>query len=90
MIILTPSGHGTGVRPSCANSRTLTKPASGGRQSLQLARARQLAGVPELFVAAAEQYLLAVGAVADTAERRQVAGLLQRAAGQGTRRPGMH
>jgi signal transduction histidine kinase len=56
----------------------------GRRQALQLAMARRLAGVPELFAVAAEQYLPAVGAVADAAERRQVVGLLRRAAGQAT------
>src|ERR1700761_1789964 len=52
------------------------------RQALQLAMARRLAGVPELFAAAAEQYLPVADTVADTAERSQVAGLLRRAAGQ--------
>ena len=56
----------------------------GRRQVLQLAMARRLAGVPELFAAAAGQYLPAVGAVTDPAERTRVAGLLQRAAGQAT------
>ena len=46
--------------------------------------ARRLAAVPELFAVAAEQYLPVVDAVADAAERRQVAGLLRRAAGQAT------
>ena len=54
------------------------------RRALQLAMARRLAAVPELFAVAAEQYLPAVGAVTDAAERRQVAGLLRRAAGQAT------
>ena len=40
--------------------------------------------MPELFAVAAEQYLPVVGAAADAAERRQVAGLLRRAAGQAT------
>jgi len=52
------------------------------QQALQLAMARRLAAVPELFAAAAEQYLPVAGAVDDAAERRQVAGLLRRAAGQ--------
>ena len=56
----------------------------GRQQSLQLAMARRLAEVPELFAAAAEQYLPAVGAVADAAERHQVVRLLRRAAGQAT------
>jgi signal transduction histidine kinase len=54
------------------------------QQALQLAMARRLAAVPELFAAAAEQYLPVVGAVTDTAERRQVVRLLRRAAGQAT------
>ena len=54
------------------------------RRTVQLAMARRLAAVPELFAVAAEQYLPAVGSVADAAERRRVAGLLRRAAGQAT------
>jgi predicted ATPase/signal transduction histidine kinase len=56
----------------------------GRRRAVQLAMARRLAAVPELFSAAAEQYLPVADAVADAAERRQLAGLLQRAAGQAT------
>ena len=52
------------------------------RQALQLALARRLAAVPDLFAAAAEQYLPVADAVDDAAERRQVVGLLRRAAGQ--------
>jgi len=52
------------------------------QRALQLALARRLAAVPELFAAAAEQYLPVAGAVDDVAERRQVVGLLRRAAGQ--------
>ncbi|MFC4041526.1 AAA family ATPase [Dactylosporangium siamense] len=51
-------------------------------RTLQLSVARRLAGVPELFAAAAEQYLPVIGAVGDPAERHQVVGLLRRAAGQ--------
>jgi GAF domain-containing protein/predicted ATPase len=58
--------------------------APGRQRALQLAMARRLAAVPELFAVAAEQYLPAAGAVAGAAERRQVAGLLRRAAGQAT------
>ena len=54
------------------------------RRALQLAMARRLAGVPELFAVAAEQYLPVAGAIEDTAERRAVAGLLRCAAGQAT------
>jgi signal transduction histidine kinase len=54
------------------------------RRTLQLAMARRLAAVPELFAVAAEQYLPMIGAVDDPAERRAVVGLLQRAAGQAT------
>jgi signal transduction histidine kinase len=52
------------------------------RRTLQLAMARRLAGVPELFAVAAEQYLPVADAVDDTAERHQVVGLLRRAADQ--------
>ena len=52
------------------------------RHTLQLAMARRLAGVPELFAVAAGQYLPAIDAVEDPAERRAVVGLLRRAAGQ--------
>ena len=52
------------------------------RRTLQLGMARRLAGVPELFAVAAEQYLPVVDAVDDAAERRQVVGLLRRAADQ--------
>ena len=54
------------------------------RRALQLAMARRLAAVPELFAVAAEQYLAVAGAIEDTAEQRTVAGLLRRAAGQAT------
>ena len=50
------------------------------QHALQLAMARRLAAVPELFAAAAEQYLPVTDAVDDPAERRQVVGLLRRAA----------
>jgi len=52
------------------------------RPALQLAMARRLADVPELFAAAAEQYLPVLDAVDDAAERRQVVGVLRRAADQ--------
>src|SRR5271166_1278469 len=54
------------------------------RRTLQLAMARRLAAVPELFAAAAEQYLPVIEAVGDSAEQRAVVGLLRRAAGQAT------
>jgi signal transduction histidine kinase len=52
------------------------------RRTLQLAMARRLAAVPELFAVAAEQYLPAAETVEDPAERRQVVRLLRRAADQ--------
>ncbi|MGO9350752.1 MAG: AAA family ATPase [Mycobacterium sp.] len=52
------------------------------RRALQLALARRLATVPELYAVAAEQYLPVVDAVEDPEERRRVVGLLRRAAGQ--------
>ena len=54
------------------------------RRALQLRMARRLAAVPELFAVAAGQYLPVADAVDDPAERRAVAGLLRRAAGQAT------
>ena len=55
---------------------------AGRRGALQLAMARRLAGVPELFAVAAGQYLPVIDAVQDPAERHQVVRLLRRAAGQ--------
>jgi len=52
------------------------------RHALQLAMARRLAKVPELFAVAAEQYLPVADAVADPAERARVVRLLRRAADQ--------
>ncbi|GAA1282750.1 hypothetical protein GCM10009609_54220 [Pseudonocardia aurantiaca] len=52
------------------------------RRALQLAMARRLAGVPELYAVAAEQFLPVIDAVADAAERHLVVGLLRRAADQ--------
>jgi predicted ATPase/signal transduction histidine kinase len=52
------------------------------RAGLHLEIARRLAAVPELFAAAAEQYLPVIEAIADPAERHQVVLLLQRAADQ--------
>jgi len=56
----------------------------GRRGALQLAMARRLAAVPELFAAAAEQYLEVAGEVHDATERRVAADLLRRAALQAT------
>ena len=52
------------------------------RRGLQLAMARRLAGVSELFAVAAEQYLAVLDAIDDAAERRMVVVLLRRAAEQ--------
>ncbi|WP_433296366.1 AAA family ATPase [Pseudonocardia sp. CA-142604] len=52
------------------------------RRTLRLAMARRLAAVPELYAAAAEQYLPVVDAIDDAEERRLVVGLLRRAADQ--------
>ncbi|MFR9803682.1 AAA family ATPase [Pseudonocardia sp. RS010] len=54
----------------------------GQRRALQLATARRLAEVPDLFAVAAEQYLPVIDTVDDPAERRRVVGLLRRAAAQ--------
>ena len=52
------------------------------RRALQLAMARRLAEAPELFAAAAEQYLPVIDAVDEAAERSLVIALLRRAAEQ--------
>ncbi|WP_433472422.1 AAA family ATPase [Spirillospora sp. CA-142024] len=52
------------------------------RRTLQLAMARRLAEMPELYAVAAEQYLPVASAVDDAAEQRVVVGLLRRAADQ--------
>ncbi|MEV8612967.1 AAA family ATPase [Amycolatopsis sp. NPDC051373] len=57
---------------------------SGRRRTLQLATARRLAEVPELFAVAAEQYLPVIDAIDDGGERRRVVGLMRRAADQAT------
>jgi hypothetical protein len=44
--------------------------------------ARRLAAVPELYAAAAEQYLPVADAIGDPAERQLAVGLMRRAAGQ--------
>ncbi|MFD0580190.1 AAA family ATPase [Dactylosporangium darangshiense] len=54
------------------------------RRTLRLAMARRLAGVPERFACAAEQYLPVIDAVDDPAERRVLVGLLRRATDQAT------
>jgi signal transduction histidine kinase len=56
--------------------------APSGLRQLRLAVARRLAPVPELFAVAAEQYLPVAGGVDDPVERRDVVGLLRRAAEQ--------
>ena len=52
------------------------------RQAFQLAMARRLADVPELFEVAAEQYLHVADALDEAEERRVAAGLMRRAARQ--------
>ena len=52
------------------------------RHGLQLAMARRLASVPELFAIAAEQYLPLVDAIDEPAEQCQVVDLMRRAADQ--------
>jgi signal transduction histidine kinase len=52
------------------------------RRALQLAMARRLASVPQVFAVAAEQYLPVVDAIDDPGEKRQVVSLLRRAADQ--------
>ena len=77
-----------GVHPAVRFGHDRTREAvlggldAGRRGALQLAMARRLAGVPELFAVAAGQYLPVIDAVQDPAERHQVVRLLRRAAGQ--------
>jgi signal transduction histidine kinase len=52
------------------------------RRTVQLAMARRLARVPELYAAAAEQYLAVVDAVGDVSEQHVVVALMRRAADQ--------
>jgi signal transduction histidine kinase len=52
------------------------------RRHLELAGARRLGRVPELFAVAAEQYLPVIDQVSDAGERRVVVALLRRAADQ--------
>ena len=52
------------------------------RRTLQLAMARRLAEVPDLFAAAAEQYLPVADAIEDPPERARAVRLLRRAADQ--------
>ncbi len=52
------------------------------QQRLHLGMARRLATVPEFLGSAAQQYLPVVDLLRDAAERRRVAGLMSRAAGQ--------
>jgi signal transduction histidine kinase len=52
------------------------------RRDLQLAMARRLAEVPQLFAVAAEQYLSVIDSVSDAAERQLAVRLLRRAAEQ--------
>ena len=54
------------------------------RRALQLAVARRLSAVPELFAVTAEQYLAVADLVDDAAERRIAVGLLRRTADQAT------
>ncbi|QRP42725.1 hypothetical protein [Amycolatopsis sp. FDAARGOS 1241] len=56
----------------------------GRRRTLQLATARRLAEVTELFAVAAEQYLPVIDTVDDPAERQRVVALLRRAADRAT------
>jgi signal transduction histidine kinase len=83
LLVMEPGAH-PAVRFRHDRTREAILAGLGPRrqQDLRLATARRLAAVPELFAAAAEQYLPVAGAVDDTAERRLVAGLLRRASGQ--------
>ncbi|MEV4136750.1 AAA family ATPase [Dactylosporangium sp. NPDC049742] len=83
LLVMEPGAHqGVRFRHDRIRDGVLRGLAPGRRAALQLDMARRLARVPELFAAAAEQYLPVIDAVEDAAERRRVVGLLRRAAGQ--------
>jgi predicted ATPase/signal transduction histidine kinase len=85
LLVVEPGAH-QAVRFRHDRTREVIMGALGPERqaALQLAMARRLAAVPQLFAVAAEQYLAVVDAVVDAAERRQVVGLLRRAAEQAT------
>ena len=82
LLVLEPGAHGV-VRFRHDRTREVILRGLDGqrRQAVQLAMARRLAKAPELFAAAAEQYLPVIDAV-DEAERSLVIALLRRAAAQ--------
>ena len=85
LLVAEPGAHpAVRFRHDRIREAILGKLEPGRQQVVQLAMARRLAAVPELFAAAAEQYLPTIGAVTDAAEQRHVVGLLRRAAGQAT------
>jgi hypothetical protein len=68
LLVIEPGGHpAVRFRHDRIHEAILGGLDPGRRRALQLAIARRLAAVPELFAVAAEQYLPAVGAVADAA-----------------------
>ena len=82
VLVLEPGAHGV-VRFRHDRTREVILRGLDGRRrrALQLAMARRLAEAPELFAAAAEQYLPVIDAV-EEAERSLVIALLRRAAEQ--------
>ncbi|MFF5225255.1 AAA family ATPase [Dactylosporangium sp. NPDC000521] len=83
LLVMEPGAHqGVRFRHDRIRDGVLDGLTPGQRATLHLDMARRLARVPELFAAAAEQYLPVIDAVQDADERRQVVGLLRRAAGQ--------
>jgi diguanylate cyclase (GGDEF)-like protein len=83
LLVVEPGMHeGMRFRHDRIRQVILDELAPRRRRTLQLAMARRLAAVPELFAIAAEQYLPVVDGVDDPVERRQAVGLLRRAADQ--------
>jgi predicted ATPase/signal transduction histidine kinase len=85
LLVVEPGAH-QAVRFRHDRTREVILGALGPERqaALQLAMARRLAAVPQLFAVAAEQYLAVIDAVVDAAERRQVVRLFRRAAEQAT------
>jgi hypothetical protein len=82
VLVVEPGAHeAVRFRHDRIREAVLGAPDPQRQGALQLAMARRLAAVPELFAVAAEQYLPVLDAV-DDADRRRVVGLLRRAADQ--------
>jgi signal transduction histidine kinase len=83
LLVVEPGGRqAVRFRHDRIHETVVTRLPPARRRSVQLAMARRLAAVPELFAVAAEQYLPVVDALDDATERRRVADLLCSAADQ--------